>query len=175
MIFLRKLQEDDLKIILNWKKKKEYLSKEHSLTMEFEKNWFNNIEMEESCKYWVINSGAIKVGIAGINHINVKDKSCDLECIVEEKHFRNRGIDEIVISNLLEYAFDEINMEKVYIKELENNDIFSKDECTKCIDGIGSGLFSNKIELFGYEFILIDKTDWKKFREHYLLERINID
>ncbi|HCW53794.1 MAG TPA: hypothetical protein DG753_08680 [Clostridium sp.] len=175
MIFLRKLQEDDLKIILNWKKKKEYLNKEHSLTMEFEKNWFANVEIDECCKYWVINSGTIKIGIAGINHIDVKDKSCNVECIIEEKHFRNRGINQIVISNLLEYAFDEVNMEKVYIKELGSNNIFSENEYAKYIEGGGSGLFSKKIEFFGQEFILIDKTDWKKFGEHYLLDRIDID
>lgn len=175
MIFLRKLKEGDLKLILNWKKKRQYLNKEHSLTMEYEKKWLAKIEVDNSCEYWIINNGAIKIGIAGINHIDVDDKSCNLECIIEEKYFKNRGINNTVIFNLLDYTFNKVNMGKVYINMLENKNIFNRNEITLCNEKAESKLFSKSLEVFGHEFIQIEKVEWEKFKECYLLERIDID
>lgn len=174
MIFLKKLISEDLNLILSWKKKNEYLNEEHRLNVIFQKNWFADIEKDTSCKYWVINSGSIKVGIADINHIDNNEKVCNLEFVIEEKYFRNRGIEEIVFFNLLEYAFYEINMEKVYIHELYNSDVnkFSAE-----ISSIGeeNESIGSIVECFKQKFICIEKINWEKIKKNYCLRRIDID
>lgn len=175
MIFLKKLKEEDLELVLKWKRNESYLNKEHNLTIESQKKWLYNIEKNENCRYWIINSGSIKIGIVDINHIDSDDKSCNLECIIEDKHFRNRGIAHIVLFNLLEYVYNEINMNKVYISVSENNNPFNEDEFLQSIVEESNIVFTDSEEFFGHKYICLKKLDWQLMRDIYLSERINID
>lgn len=175
MIFLKKLKEEDLELVLKWKKNENYLKKKYNLSMESQKEWLCNIEKNESCRYWIINSGPIKIGIADINHIDFVDKSCNLECIIEDKHFKDRGIAHIVLFNLLEYTYNEINMNRAYISISENNNAFNEDEFLQNIICESNRIISDSEKIFGQKFICIKKLDWQPMKDIYLSERINID
>lgn len=174
MIFLRKLREEDFELILKWKKNTSYLNKEHSSTIEFQKKWLLDIQTDENCKYWIISSSSIKIGIANINHIDNSNKTCNLECIIEDKHFKNRGIAQIVILNLLDYGFNEMNMDKIYINMSEKNNIFDDKFSKSVIEGENK-LFNSNLEFFGHKFVCIKKSDWSLFEEKKKLERICVD
>ncbi|MBE6062049.1 MAG: GNAT family N-acetyltransferase [Clostridium butyricum] len=175
MIFLSKMNKEDLQLIMKWKEDKIYLNTKHKLTTTFQKEWFYNIEKDDKCKYWMINSGFIKIGIANINHIDMEENSCCLECIIEDRHFRERGITQIVMFNLFEYAFDKINMNSIYITFEKNKRTLDTDEFMSTIVKDNKALFNKIIDIFDHKFICIKKEDWQLFSKKYLLEKIEID
>lgn len=173
MIVLEKLREEDLPLILKWRKKEEYLSGKidsqyNDQNLDFQKAWFDNIEKNEKCMYWVIKIGAIKIGIADLNYIDYEDKNCGMECIIGDSHFKNRGIKPIVISNLYEYAFNQLNLNEVCRTVKSNEEEIYDFEKNNIIDIKISRNIKN------LKCIKIKKFEWEKIRLDYFKEKINI-
>lgn len=174
MIVLEKLREEDLPLILIWRKQEEYTNKKIELhynyqSLDFQNTWFNNICKNKSCKYWIIKSGAIKIGIADINHIDYEEKKCDIECHIGDMHFKNRGIKSIVVYNLYEYAFKELNIKEV-CRNIKDNDeeIFGFEK-----DHLKTTKISGNIK--DIKCIKIKSFDWQKIKMESLNEKININ
>ncbi|MDO5516077.1 MAG: GNAT family N-acetyltransferase [Clostridium sp.] len=177
MIYLNRMTEGDLPLILKWKRQEHYLSRRlnlqyDNLSMNSQKIWFKNINENDKCMYWIIKSGSIKIGIADINHIDYKEKKCDMECIIGDIHFRNRGIKPIVLYNLYEYAFDKLNMDEVCRRiriDSEKEYDFESENAKKV--NISMNKDENPIDI---KYVKIKDSDWRKIRNEYSIEKVLI-
>ena len=77
---LRKVQESDLEKIRKWRMDPnvtKYMYSDPVLTPEMQKQWFEKIDKDESCKYWVISFDGRDIGLLNITDIDNKNKRCE--------------------------------------------------------------------------------------------------
>lgn len=177
MIILERLTEGDLQLVLRWRMQEHYFFGKKDLqykdlTMESQKIWLKNINENENCIYWVIKSGSIKIGIAGVNHIDYEEKRCDVECVIGDQHFRNRGIMPLIIYNLYEYGFNNLKLKEVCRSIRMDNEEeydFEKSNIPRIDNTINSYKNIGKIKC-----IKIKESEWEKIRNEKLIEKIDI-
>jgi RimJ/RimL family protein N-acetyltransferase len=127
-IILRALTIGDFKKTLEWHNdeeiKKLYSSHPYPVTDENERQWYNKIltsnipvtvfGIEERITHELI-------GIASLRDINLINRSAEFGMYVGNKKMRGHGISKTVTKLILEYAFLNLGLNRIYLQILEDN------------------------------------------------------
>lgn len=125
-VTLRALDEDDLERCYRWINDPEVT--EH-LTMRFpvsradERKWLQRASSgdEESRAFAIVAEDGEHIGNVGLHRINYLDRSAELGIMIGEKARWGQGYCADVILTLLEFAFGEMNLQRVYLRVDEDN------------------------------------------------------
>jgi len=126
-IYLDVLNEKELEIISKWKNDLDLLKsiKAHPLPTamyEMEK-WFKRNQSDKNQILWGIHevrSGDL-IGIVRLMFIDWISSSTEFGICIGEKNYRNKGLGEETVKLALNFAFNEINLHRVYLKVTESN------------------------------------------------------
>ncbi|WP_394992725.1 UDP-4-amino-4,6-dideoxy-N-acetyl-beta-L-altrosamine N-acetyltransferase [Emticicia sp.] len=124
-IVLTPLLKADIELVRIWRNSPEvaqYMYTENEITAEQQETWFNRIKDDESCRYWIIEYDDKKIGLASITGISKTLGSCYWAFYLGTDVPRGGGIGSKIEFNILEYAFNELKLNKLRCEVMIFND-----------------------------------------------------
>lgn len=85
-----------------------------------QKAWYTTISNSKSSKRFVIEYYSIPIGIFRIDNIDYKNKSVMVGLDIDQK-YRGLGYSYQIYEYFLDYYFNQVNMNRIYLKVLETN------------------------------------------------------
>ncbi|MDB9972523.1 UDP-4-amino-4,6-dideoxy-N-acetyl-beta-L-altrosamine N-acetyltransferase [Oceanospirillaceae bacterium] len=166
-IKLRPLKKKHLDMVFEWRnridvRKNMYTS--HEITKEEHLSWFERIDIDTTKSYFIFELDNKPCGVIGFVDINLISKSSSWAFYSGDT--ASRGVGSLMEITALDYAFKEMELEKLYCEVLEFNDPvikFHKKHGFK-----QEGIFK-KHHFFEGKFwdvhrLAIFKNDWEKCR-----------
>lgn len=124
-LIMRKIEEKDLEILMKWRNSQEvsdFLCSDFVYTLEGQKKWFNKIKNDEKNIYLIVESGE-RFGEARINNIDNVNKKCEIGAHIGELSFKGKGLGKEIFRSLVDYCFNKLGMNKVYLRVFKFNKI----------------------------------------------------
>ena len=127
-VVLREFAEKDIYNKIKWinnSENNEFLH--YHIPLEYDKtlNWFKS-KNNSVRKDLVILYDDIPVGLIGLLNINVNDKKAEFYISMGETQYKNKGIATEACKQLISYAFDDLNLHKLYLNTDAKNKIAHK-------------------------------------------------
>lgn len=126
-IYLRLLEKEDLKSRVDWINDEENIQ-----TLLFDwptsfaktEKWFANTVMDPTKMHFSIVDikNDVLVGMIGLLNIDRNNHHAQLYITIGNKQYRGKHIPDEVIPLMLEYGFRELDLSKIYLYTLPNND-----------------------------------------------------
>lgn len=173
-IDLRPLEEQDLHTVAEWRNQREVRRSFFTSSLiaySGQKKWFEHYMQDHTKEIFVaINKETdTPVGMISLYNINYRDHNAEIgSTIVGDSSMWGKGIGTEMISMMLDYAFTDLGLNRVYAYALDFNkgSIRAKQKCGFLIEGTlrqssyKEGRFCDTI-LLG-----ITRTDWNKLLEY---------
>lgn len=123
-VSIRKFEEKDIENKVNWINdsfNNKYLH--YDLPLEFEKTkiWFSNNKNNVNRYDAVIEYDGVSVGLIGLLSIDNKNKKAEYYITMGEKAYLGKGIAKKASTLLLDYAFNTLSLNKIYLYTDVNN------------------------------------------------------
>lgn len=124
--FLRGLNFKDKEYLLNWNRDEEIRRLTGALysVSEIEhEEWFKNKSISKTEKMWCIVDFNSKepIGVVGLKNFDYISRNSELYIYIGEKKFWGKGIGSKVTSQVLQIAFENLNLHKVYLSVFSYN------------------------------------------------------
>ncbi|MCK9257261.1 MAG: GNAT family N-acetyltransferase [Sulfurospirillaceae bacterium] len=150
MIVLRELELDDLKIINLWRNKKELVDRLVTnfrfINYETDRLWFDSyMKNRANSIRLAILKDEVLIGTVNLLKIDPVNQKAELSIQISSEH-QGKGIGTKVIKMVLEHAFFNINLNKIYLTVLIDNQNAIKlyDRCGFSIEGtLKSEIYKN--------------------------------
>ena len=130
MIKLRKIKQQDLSILRDWRNSKEifpFNSQFSLLNMIDQKKWFAEIDKKKSDrKMFMITLNKKTIGVGGLIQHDVKNKSADIAIIIGERKSHGKNYGTQSLQKLVEYGFNNLNLHRIGAEIFEFNKISVK-------------------------------------------------
>ncbi|HML36322.1 MAG TPA: UDP-4-amino-4,6-dideoxy-N-acetyl-beta-L-altrosamine N-acetyltransferase [Bacillota bacterium] len=180
MIKLRKIKEQDLKLIMEWRMLPEvtrYMYTDPKLTIEEQKLWYDEIKKSQIDLYWIIEYDSIPIGVFSIRSIDKINQRCSWGYYIGASGFKGKGIATVLECNLYDYAFYSLGLNKVCCEVFEFNDkvINIHQKFGAEIEGILKEHIIKNGEKYDVVSMAILKGKWDSIRENYHYEKIAIE
>jgi len=91
------------------------------LTENEQAEWFHDNEMQS---YVVVNGGE-NIGVVSLSHLDHIARKCEFSIMIIPEH-RGRGYGKMALYELLDHAFNDLNMNQVYSDVFEHNEALTK-------------------------------------------------
>lgn len=128
-IEIRKFLSEDIEKKIEWinnPANNKYLH--YALPLEYEKTlaWYEKIKYNDNRIDATILYSGIPVGLIGLIGIDYTNKKAEYYICMGEETYKGKGIAGIASKMFIEYAFDELKLNKVYLYTEEDNIIAQK-------------------------------------------------
>ncbi len=123
-IKLKRVTKLDLKLLIEWRNSKNifpYNTQYFLLNSKMQMDWFNKIQNDSSKKMFMIFYGKLKIGICGLIDIDNENKNAKIAIIIGKESLHGMGIGTIVISHLLKYGFEKLELHRINSEVIEFN------------------------------------------------------
>lgn len=150
---LERLTEDKIELVRKWRNNpdvQKYMEYREEITPQMQKEWFKRINNEENY-FFLILLEDIEIGLVNLKDINYKFKTAEKGSLIWSEKLRGKGIGLRANYLLLDFAFNILNLEYIYIHILENN---------------FRSIHVN--EQFGF---ILDKDQEEKYNKKYILTK----
>lgn len=124
-ILFRKIKQEDLELIRNWRMSPEvtkYMYTDPVLTIKDQLQWFEKVSNDETRRDWIININNLDLGLLSITNINKINKRCEWAYYLGLTKMRGKGIGKNVELNMQYYVFETLNLNKVCCEVLLFNE-----------------------------------------------------
>jgi UDP-4-amino-4,6-dideoxy-N-acetyl-beta-L-altrosamine N-acetyltransferase len=148
-ITLKKINENDLELIRNWRNSdfvKQFMIYKENITPEMQKKWYESVNNEFNY-YFIILSQDSAVGLANLKDIDYKSNTAEWGVFLNSAKYLNGIIGIQSTISLLEFAFNELELQVVRSSILLANESaikFNKQLGVNVIDG-GNGLVKGEL------------------------------
>ena len=123
-VLLVSLNSDYLEIVRRWRNSdsiSKFMEYREEISQQQQKQWFAKINPEKEY-YFIIKKDLIPIGMIHINKINSKLKTAEVGLFIGEDNYQGTGIAFGASLNLLDFAFDQLKLKKVFAKvKITNN------------------------------------------------------
>lgn len=125
-IYLRKIRIDDTQKIVNWRNN-DFVIKNHIdrtiLTNEKHLHWYNSMIKTGKVQQFIIVDKACEkeIGTTFLKNIDYKAKEAELGIFIGEKEYLGKGYGKLVVSKMLDFAYDEFKLNHIYARLLSTN------------------------------------------------------
>ena len=123
MLNLSKLNENDLPRrveLLNNKDISSNLNVNENFTLEKTIKWFEKVKNDDSRYDCVFCQNDIIIGMGGLTHISDVDRNAELYMYIDPS-FQGRGLGFFFLNLLCKYAFDKLDLNKIYLYTFTEN------------------------------------------------------
>lgn len=123
---LRKITIDDTDNIIKWRNNPEVKKNfciQYDFTREIHLNWYKNkIETGEVVQFIIIDRTTnTDVGSTYLRDIDMKNKKAEFGIFIGENSARNKGIGTDSAKLILKYGFEELKLNKIFLRVFSNN------------------------------------------------------
>ena len=130
MIYLREICQNDLNTINKWRNNSELIASLESpfryINFETDKNWFENYMHNRTNNVrCIICSGDNHddiIGSIGLLNIDPINKKADFYLMIGDKKNQGKGIGHQATMQIIQHAFLNLNLNRVQLTVLENNE-----------------------------------------------------
>jgi UDP-4-amino-4,6-dideoxy-N-acetyl-beta-L-altrosamine N-acetyltransferase len=178
---LRKILEDDLEMIMNWRMLPEvtkYMYTDPKLTIENQTNWYKRTLVSNTEKYWIIQlDDGTDVGLLSLNFIDDKNKQCAWAYYIADLRARGKGLGRILECNIYDYVLEEMSLNKLWCEVFKFNDkvISIHQKFGSKIEGeFKDHIFKNG-KFYDVVRLAIRKEEWELLKSEYHYEKIIIE
>lgn len=115
-ISIRKMQEQDIPYKVKWindNRNNQYLHYELPLEIEKTRAWFQKNKNRKDRFDAVIEADGNPVGVIGL--LNIENEEAEYYITIGEQEFKGKGIAKEASIQLLNYAFQTRNLQKVFL------------------------------------------------------------
>lgn len=115
-IKLVKLQKEDLELVRAWRNLDEvskYMYTSSIISEQDQINWFEKVNNDSTCRYWIIEYDGKKLGLASVYAINSLYDSCTWAFYLGDSSVRGAGIGSKVEYNMLQFVFETLKLNKL--------------------------------------------------------------
>ncbi len=117
-IRLEPINSDSLETLRLWRNSdavSQFMEHKKEISKEEQKIWFSKIDPKKEY-YFIIKKEEFAIGMIHINKINSESKSAEVGLFIGENNFQGTGISFGASLNLLDFAFDYLNLNTVFAK-----------------------------------------------------------
>ena len=119
-IFLRLLEKEDLPKRVEWFNDpsiNKYLVSDLPVSLSKTEQWFNKGLFDNTKIHFSISDSEINklIGMTGLLQINNKNSNAQMYITLGEAAYHGKRLPDQIIPLVLEYAFEELNLNKVYL------------------------------------------------------------
>lgn len=125
-IFLRAIEEKDLSLIASWRSSAEIYESFHeyttiSLLQQFK--WYESqLSNSSEINFIIASPDGKAIGTVSIYRIDSRNRKAEWgRLLIGDKNYRQQGIGSVVGFLIMEYAFEHLNLHKLYCEVLDNN------------------------------------------------------
>jgi RimJ/RimL family protein N-acetyltransferase len=127
-IYLRLLGQDDLRDRVTWINDEENIQTllfDWPTSIEKTQKWFNNVVFDNSkLNFSIVDIETDElVGMTGLLNIDRINHHAQLYITIGNRKYRGKHIPDDVIPLVLEYGFTELELKKIYLYTLPNNEL----------------------------------------------------
>ena len=180
MIKFRKIQEDDLEKIRNWRMKPEvtqHMYTDPKIIYDDQLKWLKKISLDNTCKYWIVNVDNEDVGLVSISKIDNVNKKAEWAYYIAEKSARGKGVGKAIELNILDYVFSELNLNKLCCEVFNDNELVVKihEKYGSKIEGIRRSHILKKGEYKDVVEMGILKKEWERIKDDFDYTKVVFD
>jgi len=129
-VVLRPTRKGDIELLLKWYNDPEIIQniihRHLPFCQEAAEEWIRQLGLSKKEMLLVIevkkNDASIPIGIAGISHINWKDRNASGSIIIGEKEYWGKGIGAELAELFLDYCFNELNLHRISTSVISTNE-----------------------------------------------------
>jgi len=125
LVRLRAIAKDDLPRFVAWINDQEvarHLDFYRPISLEDEERWFAAVATSASDSVFTLETVTGEhIGSIGLHQIDTRARSAMLGVFIGEKRFWGKGYGTEAVQLLLEYAFDQLNLHRVFLYVHEHN------------------------------------------------------
>jgi len=175
-----KLKEEHLEQVRLWRMKPEvsqFMYTSPDIFPEEQKQWYRKTSEDPYNKYWIIESNKKKVGLVSLNDIDLINRKTTWAYYIGKLSERGKGIGKQVELNILCYAFDKMNLNKVWGEVFAFNKKVIKlhEKCGSKIEGFLKEHICKNGKFYDVVTMGILKSDWKKIKGQFQIEEALIE
>ena len=125
-IYLRNISDDDTVNIIKWRNneavRRNFINQE-LLTEEVHREWLKNkVEIGEVFQLIIIEkSTEIPIGSVFLRDIDMKNNKAEFGIFIGENKARGKGFGQEATKLIVEYGFNKLNLNKIFLRVLEQN------------------------------------------------------
>jgi len=124
-VLLRPFKRSDITYFLNWFNDPEvtkHLLLYLPMSQAQEERWFERYLQDEQRHIFGIETvDGTLIGNIGLENVNWKDRNAELGIVIGEKDYWDEGYGTDAITTLLDFAFRQMNLHRVYLRVFEDN------------------------------------------------------
>ena len=126
-IYLRLLEREDLAARVSWFNDPEinrYLVSDYPVSLAKTEAWFSKTVLDDAKVHFSIidKKSNELIGMTGLLQINQKDRHTQMYITIGNKRFHGLKLPDQIIPLVLRYAFVELNLNKVYLWTIPENE-----------------------------------------------------
>lgn len=168
-VSLRAMTEKDTDNIVRWRNNprvREYFISRSLFTPESHLNWFHTrVQTGEVAQFIIVDTDAGKdVGSVFLRDIDPENKKGEYGIFIGEDDCRGKGIGSAAAKLILDYAFDELKLNRVFLRVFENN-----KRAIRSYEKVGfkyEGTFRDDVIIDGTAYNMVYmavlKDEWKR-------------
>ena len=168
-VVLRKMRAEDMEMVRNWRMRPEitkYMYTDPEITMEQQMEWFKKVSNSDDL-YWIVVQDGKSVGLASLTEWDKKNNRITGGAYIAERNNETFRLAIELQLNLLNYAFNTLNVNKVCGEVIsENVGVVRILQICGCVR---EGLFREHVYKNGryYDVGILGtiKKDWNKIKK----------
>lgn len=179
-INLRKITEDDLGMIMNWRMSESvtrFMNTNPKLTIDMQREWFESISSNDKARFWLVEVEGEPAGIVNLIDTDWEKGNTSWGYYIGEEKLRSLKLAISLEMSLYDYCFDVLGFNEVH------NEVFKLNEGVwKLHIACGNRIVKeepNEIEkegkLYDVIHLSIEREEWLNLRKKKNYERINYD
>ena len=123
---LLKPLESDMNLLWEWRNNpyhRKYYREFRESNIDDQMNWFRNILKDDSWHHFVIRKKGEKkiIGVVFLNHIHPVNRTGEFGITLAEASYRGRGFGKDALLTILDYGFNELNLNRIWCEVYSNN------------------------------------------------------
>jgi len=124
-IYLKPIEEKEIEFIRKLRNKPEnrrnFFSQNY-ITKEKQKNWYKDyLKAKDNLMFIIYSLKQEQIGCLSLYDIDSKKKKAQLGRLIIQENYRRKGHAEKAISLVKKYAFEELNLEQLFLSVFEKN------------------------------------------------------
>lgn len=168
MYKLREIEKRDIERINKWRNDRELISylgaPYRFINMDVDENWYDNyIKNRNStirCAITLDNNNDI-IGLVTLANIDYINRVAELHIMIGNE-YQNKGAGKYAVINIVNYAFDDLNLNRIELSALENN-----ERAIGLYKKVGFQIEGIKKQAYYKEGKYINKVEMALLREEY--------
>jgi UDP-4-amino-4,6-dideoxy-N-acetyl-beta-L-altrosamine N-acetyltransferase len=122
---LRRIEREDIPTFVRWfndPEVREFLVINRPISMAEEEQWFERqLQASDTEIFCIETSDGVHIGNIGLHDIDLRHRHAEMGIVLGEKDYWSQGYGSDAIRTLLRFAFDEMNLHRVFLKVYEDN------------------------------------------------------